>query len=373
MESAPGPETVIDGRKYLYFGGTGYLGLAGHPAVVEAACAATRRYGVHTATSRHGFGTSPLLLEVERLAAQFFGAEAAFYFVSGYVANHLLVQALAGRFSVIFLDEAAHYCLAEAAALGGCLIHQFRHRDAKDLRRKLREPAKAGATPLVMTDGVFPSTGQIAPLGDYLEVLRAHGAGNLLIDDAHGFGVLGENGRGSLEHLGLWGERINQPPVPDRIGIYVSGTLSKALGGFGGILAGAAGFIQQTRAASHYYDGASAPPSAAAAASAKALEIVLREPALRQQLRANIRRVRAGLRALGVAVDDTPTANVGVAIGDAANMRRIHQGLKRAGILVPYVGSYSGIGRHGLLRIAVCAGHTEAMINRMLEEIRRLI
>ena len=119
MESPPGAETLIDGRRYFYFGGTGYLGLAGHPEVIEAACDAVRRYGLHTATSRAGFGTNPATLAVERRVAEFFAVEAAFYFVSGYVGNHILVSALAGRCDAVWMDEAAHFSLREAALLTG--------------------------------------------------------------------------------------------------------------------------------------------------------------------------------------------------------------------------------------------------------------
>jgi 7-keto-8-aminopelargonate synthetase-like enzyme len=151
------------------------------------------------------------------------------------------------------------------------------------------------------------------------------------------------------------------------------GTLAKALGGFGGIIPGTGEFIKHLRQASHYYDGASAPPSAAAGASLKALEIVQRDPGLRRQLRDNIQRVRTGLRKLGLAVEDWPTANVGVRVGDAANMRRIHAALKTKGLLVPYVAAYSGLGQEGLLRIAVCATHTPEMIERLLNELQLII
>ncbi len=178
MESPPGAETVIDGQRYLYFGGTGYLGLAAHPEVIEAACEATRRYGIHTATSRTGFGNNPATLEVEQRAAAFFGMKAAFYFNSGYVANHIMVQALASRCDRVFVDEAAHYSVTEAACLAHQPITRFRHRDPEDLARRLKAQLKSGQRPLVMTDGVFPVTGALAPLADYLSVLSDWALGN---------------------------------------------------------------------------------------------------------------------------------------------------------------------------------------------------
>jgi 8-amino-7-oxononanoate synthase len=133
MQSAPGPETVIDGVRYLYFGGTSYLGLSNHPEVVEAGCAALRQFGVHSATTRARFGTNPPVLEVERRAAEFFGTEDAFYFGSGYLSNHILVAALAADADVVLVDEAAHYCVLEATRLAGKPVHTFRHRDPDNL------------------------------------------------------------------------------------------------------------------------------------------------------------------------------------------------------------------------------------------------
>lgn len=373
MQSPPGPETVFDGQRYLYFGGTSYLGLAGHPEVIEAACAAVRRYGLHTATSRSGFGNNPPTLAVERRAAEFFGQEAAFYFVSGYVGNHILIQALAGRFDVVFTDAAAHYSLQEAARLSGQPVTRFQHADPEDLQRLLQHQRRPSERPLVLTDGLFSATGDMAPLDQYVAVLSRYEGASLLVDDAHGFGTLGASGRGTLEHFGLWDSQVNSAARPAGAGRFVAGTLSKALGGFGGILAGSDEFVRRARSSSHYYDGASAPPAPVAGATAKALEIVIREPQLRARLRENVQSLRQGLRGLGLPVMDSPSPVIGLAIGDARNMQRLHRELKEQGILVPYFATYSGTGQEGLLRIAVCAAHTDAMLQRLLSELARII
>jgi len=373
MEGPPGALTRIDGKEYLYFGGTGYLGLAGHPEVIHAGCEALCRYGTHTATSRAGYGNSPLTLEVERLAAEFFGTAGAFYFASGYVGNHILIQAVADRADLVLVDESAHFCLAEASHLLGGTVESFSHRDPDDLREKLRKRAGWGQRPLVLTDGIFSISGAVAPLERYVELLREYGTATLLIDDAHGTGTVGLNGRGSLEHLGLWGEEVNADPARDGLGIYVCSTLSKAIGGFGGVLPGSLALLDRVRQTSHYYEGASAPMSAAAGATAKALEIVLREPQLRRRLDQNSQRLRGGLRALGLALDDWPTPIVGLSIGSSENMRRIHDALRRAGIIVPYFAAYSGAGLAGRLRISVFATHTEEMLDRFLAELSRVL
>ena len=368
MESPPGPETVIDGVRYLYFAGTSYLGLSGNAEVIAAGCEALKNYGVHTATTRAGFGTSPLLLEVERRTAEFFGTEAAFYFSSGYTANHIAVQALAAHADAVFVDDEAHYCVAEAARLAGLPVQLFRHRDVEDLRSKLTP----GVRPLVMADSVVPSSGRIAPVPDYVKVLAGFAPAVLHLDDAHGVGILGENGRGIYDHFGLW-PHVNGGPPLDGITLSMCGTLAKALGGFGGVIPGTSAWVETVRRASHYYDGASAPAAPVAGCSAAALEICLREPERRERLRRNVRQLRDGLRAMGIAVGDEPTPNVGVVIRDGATMQQLHKMLKAQGILVPYVPAYSGTGPWGLMRFAVCSEHTPEMIARLLAAVATIL
>ena len=171
MQSPPGAETVIDGRRYLYFVGTGYLGLQGRPEVIRAACEAAQQYGVGSGTTRAGYGTTPPLVELERLAAELLAAEAAFHFPSGYVGNHILVAALAGDYDAVLLDELAHYCLVEAAQSTGRPVFRFRHCDPAALGTVLKTQLGPGQRPLVMTDGVFAARGDIAPLAEYRGVL----------------------------------------------------------------------------------------------------------------------------------------------------------------------------------------------------------
>lgn len=368
MESAPGPETVIDGVKYLYFAGTSYSGLHGNPEVIEAGCAALRQYGVHTATSRAGFGNSGLLLAVERKAAEFFGTEAAFYFSSGYAANHITVQALAHEADLVLVDAEAHYCVREAALLAKKPVLTFKHRDPADLRTKLAH----GIRPLVLADGVVPSNGHMAPADEYVKILAEFAPAVLHLDDAHAVGVLGENGRGVFDHFGMW-PHVNGGLPRDGVTLSMCGTLAKALGGFGGVIPGSAGFVDRLRKASHYFDGASAPPHPAAGCTLRALEICLAEPERRSRLQRNVTRVRDGLRALGVDVSDEPTPNIGVMIGDSAAMQQLHTELKARHILVPYVPSYSGTGPQGVMRLAVCSEHTPEMLTRLLDTLRELL
>jgi len=378
MQSPPGAETIIDGRPYLYFAGTGYLGLQGHPEVIRAACEATRQYGIGSATSRAGFGDSPPTLSVERQAARLFGCEDSFYFVSGYVGNQILVSAFQDRFDAVFVDEFSHYSVVEAARGSGRPVFNFGHCDPASLGESLRSSLKRGDRPLVMSDGVFAALGHVAPVTEYAALLCSYPGAMLLIDDAHAVGVLGASGRGTYEHAGLTGSACSSQcgtaalgcPVPQ---LWFCGTLSKAIGGFGGIIPGTREWIAQLKRSSHFFDGASAPPIPAAAATARALELVIAEPGMRRRLWENVRLLKTGLRRLGLDVDDTPVPIVCLAIGNGDAMRHIQSQLAQRGIMIAYMPSYSGLGPEGALRLAVFATHTETMIRQLLDELGGLL
>ncbi len=376
METPPGPLTVVDGRQYLYFAGTGYLGLQGRPEVVRAACQAAERYGMGSATSRSrtGFGDTPPALLAEERAAEFFGCEAALHLPSGYLAPQALLRALHDTCDVILLDEHCHYAVSDAARILGKPVTTFRHRDPANLLEKLSVYAGDGRRPLVATDGVFPATGSLAPLADYHSILRAHSGAALLVDDSHGIGVLGERGRGLFEHAGLFNEDVNAhgagaeitPAVPR---VYLCASLAKAIGGYGGIIPGARRFIEQIKTRSPPYGGATPPPPPVAAATAEGLRIARGEPELRRRLHANTRALKAGLRRLGFDVDPGPAPIAALCLASADSMQRLQRGLADAGVLIAYLARYQGLPSPGALRIAVFAGHTEAMIARLLDEL----
>jgi len=369
MQSPPGAETIIDGRRYLYFAGTGYLGLQGHPEVIRAACEATRQYGVGSATSRAGFGDTPPTLAVERQAARMFGCEDSFYFASGYVGNAILVAALQDRFDAVFVDEFSHYSVFEAARGSGWPVFAFGHRDPESLHEVLGRNLKPGGRPLVMSDGVFAALGRVAPVADYAAVLGEYAGATLLIDDAHAIGVLGANGRGTYEHAGLTAAQ----PGAAAPQLCFCGTLSKAIGGFGGIIPGTREWIGQVKRSSHFYDGASAPPTAAAAATARAIELVIDDPGMRRRLWENVTLLKTGLRRLGLDADDTPVPIICLALNSGDAMRHVQSQLAERGIMVAYMPSYSGLGPAGALRLAVFATHTEAMIRQLLDALAKLL
>jgi len=375
MEGPAGAETVLNGRRYLYFAGTGYLGLQGHLDVIAAAKLAADRYGVHTATTRTGYGTCPPVREVEHRAASFLGSEAALYLVSGYAVNFALTAALSNFVDLVLVDECAHDCLREATRWLERLktpVLTFRHRDAGHLAELLRLHTPAGWRPMVLTDGVFPVSGQMAPLAEYLTVLGDFTGAMLLVDDAHGLATVGTSGRGSLEVAGVPARQINLDPEELHASsprIFHTSTLSKAIGGHGGVIAGSHKFLERVRHSSGWFRGASAPAAPMAAATAKGLEIVETQPVLRQQLAANVEQLRGGLRALGLPVNPGPAPIIGFGLETVLQMQRVQQHLAEQGIAIAYARDYAGAGADGMLRIAVFATHTPAMIERLLSAV----
>ena len=376
MQSPLGTRVRLDGRELTYFAGTGYLGLQGDSRVIDAACDAVRSYGLHPATSRTGFGESPLLQAVEQQAAGFFGTDSAFYFISGYAGMATLIQTVESPIDLILTDEWLHLAGQDAALLSQAKVERFRHADPDHLREQLRRHAHGQRT-LILCDGVSPVRGDIAPVDDFLTVIEAHGSGRLVIDDAHGVGVLGSNGRGTVEYAA---ERAGRPiPLnmdtalsPERQ-VWMCGTLSKALGGSGGIIPGSSNFVSAVKTSARWYYGAAASPAPVAGATAAALEIAAHEPALRQSLNDNSRHLRSGLRSLGLELDEWPTPIVCVRIGTGANMARIQKGLMERAFAIAHSRNYAGIDDEGALRIAVFATHTRAQIDELIGAMRGLV
>jgi 7-keto-8-aminopelargonate synthetase-like enzyme len=383
FDGPPDAMISVAGKVYLYFGGNGYFGLQADPEVLAATCEAVLRYGVGTATTRTAF-TSPPVFEVERRIAEMIGTPHALYTASGYVANQILLESLEKTFDKVFLDEAAHYSLFDAVKrLRGSKRKPitFKHRSVDDLREQLESNLQLHERPIVLTDGVFSLLGTIAPLNEYTELLAHYEGASLLVDDAHGFGVLGDSGRGTLEHFGLNTSAVNQTAADsmDDFGLeasagetvrtYLTFSLSKAVGGSGGTIPGSETFIQRLKDWSAVYFGASAPSSPIAAATAKSLSM-LTDPSFRQKLRDNVKLLHSGLRSLGLEVGESSLPMVILTLGSSGNMRRIQKALSESGVLVSYLPRNAGLGSQGALRIAVFATHTPQMIGELIDALR---
>ncbi|MDH0864723.1 pyridoxal phosphate-dependent aminotransferase family protein [Mitsuaria sp. GD03876] len=359
VESASAAGMVVDGRPLLSFGGSSYLGLGGHPGIVDAGVDALRRLGASAQLSRHyGFGLSANL-DAETAAREFFETDGAMYFGTGYLFGLIAISGLATQCDAVFLDEHAHYSLRDAAMASGLPTHVFAHGDAQDLARVMARQIAPGARPLVATDGMFPTRGRIAPLNAYAALLAPHD-GWLVVDESHAFGCVGRRGRGAVELADLPRDRV-----------LAGGSMGKAIGAHGGLAIGSASLIEQlwrTPAAR----GAVLGCSAGAAMTAAGLRHVDAHPELLERLRHNVRAVRQGLRELGL----RPEAHEGPLAtfehGRAADMARIQRSLMARGIFIAH-STYVGAGDEGVLRVAVFADHTEDDIHRLLDELRPLL
>ncbi len=365
MQSAPGARTMINDRWRDYFSGTGYLGLQGHAVLTQAAIDAIQRYGLTTGTSRGGYGEHPAYQAVEDAAASFFGAERAVYFTSGYLGAAILLQSLRDAYDAIFVNDAAHTSVWSGARATGAPVIPFRHMQPDSLAEQLRQHVGPGQKPLVISDGVFPISGEIALAPTYVEVLLSYPGATLCLDDAHATGVLGANGCGTVEYLAL----ANMPAVR----VYATHTLSKALGGFGGILAGSAELAENLARRAAAFSGASPPPLPAAAASAAALELVRSEPERRQRLQANVARARTGLRSLGWPLADTPVPILCLGKRPGIELVHLQAELFARDICVAHVTSYSSTPPGGALRIAIFATHSDEQIDRLIAELAELL
>ncbi|MFA3781818.1 aminotransferase class I/II-fold pyridoxal phosphate-dependent enzyme [Melioribacteraceae bacterium 4301-Me] len=361
MESAPGAQTIINGKLYNYFGGTSYYELHNNKEVINAAIKALNKYGINSSSSRNSYGTTPLLLEVEKQAAEFFNCEDSVYLASGFLSDIAAVQALVNMnlFDSVFIDEISHYSNNYAAKISGKKINKFSHLNPNDLEEKIKKTLKKGGRPLVITDGIFPITGKIAPIKLYLNIVKKYD-GIMWIDDAHALGVIGENGRGTAEHYKLKSKRL-----------YFGGTMSKALGGFGGIIPGSKKFILEIKQ-SYTQFGSTPPPSSAAAASLMGLKILKENPQMKIKLWENARKLKNGLKNLGVEVDDSVVPIAAFNLDSYESMRRVHQRLMEKRIMIQLI-NYIGAGKSGSLRIVVFSTHTEEQIEHLLYELGKIL
>ncbi len=359
IESPSGAKLMVDGKEILSFGGCSYLGLSGNSELIEAGVDALRRFGMTAQMSRYyGFSREPGD-KVEAAAEDFFGAEKALYFSAGYLFGSIALNGIADWYDAVFLDEKTHYSLQEGAVLAGKPVFTFKHMDSADLEKVIQENLKPGQTPLIATDGMFPTFGTIPPLAEYKAAADCYN-GWLVVDESHSFGAVGTFGRGALEQCEVKGDRV----------IY-GGSLAKAFCAFGGIALGSADVIaalQNAPAARGSTCGA-APSEAIAAAS---LSYVKNHPEMLEKLRENARQLKTGLKELGIEVDDSVSPVATFTVGKAADMIKLQEDLWEAGIFVGYT-TYVGAGPEGAIRCAVFSDHEPEDIDRFLRELKARI
>jgi 8-amino-7-oxononanoate synthase len=361
VDSPQGVDVQIDGRRLLSFCSNDYLGLANHPDVIAAFRRAVEQYGVGAGASHLVSGHSRAHHALEEELADFVGAERALLFSTGYMANLGVVGALAERHGCIYEDRFNHASLIDAARLARTRVKRYRHVDVAHLRALLHQNEGRGGlsgTRLITTDAVFSMDGNLAPLPELAAIALQSGA-YLIVDDAHGIGVLGEGGRGSLEH---W--RLSVGPQ-----VILMGTLGKALGTFGAFVAGPPELIETLIQQARTYVYTTALPPAVAEATRASLALVRNEPWRRQRLKELVARFRRGAAALGFNLTVSPTPIQPLILGGANQALAAAQHLRKAGFLVPAIRPPTVPDGTARLRITFSSAHEEAHVDRLLDAL----
>jgi len=359
-EGPTGRYAVVEGRRCLSFCSNDYLGLAGHPEVVSALRAGAERWGVGSGASHLISGHTAAHHALEEELADFLGRERALLFSTGYMANLGVVTALCGRHDTVLEDRLNHASLLDAALLSGARLRRYPHREVAAARRRL--VAVRGGRVLLITDGLFSMDGDLAPLPQLAALAREEDAW-LMVDDAHGIGVLGRGGRGCLEWFGL---------SPKEVPVLV-GTLGKAFGVFGAFVAGSETVIETLiqRARSYIYTTA-LPPAVAEAARA-ALKLVREESWRRERLHTLIRHFRRGARQLGLELLSSETPIQPLPVGDSRRVLRIGEALWEKGIQVGAIRPPTVPRGSARLRITLSACHTERDVDRLLGALEQVV
>jgi 8-amino-7-oxononanoate synthase len=359
IESAQDPVVLVAGRMLIMLGSNNYLGLTSHPKVKEAGIDALRRFGTGCAGSRLLNGTLRLHEALEDKLARFIAKPSVVTFATGFQVNLGTMSSLLDRGDIAYLDKQDHACIIDGARLSFARIRKFAHNDPEDLRRLMAaDPGDRGR--LVAVDGVFSMEGDIAPLPEIVNIARQFHAG-VMVDDAHGIGVLGRRGRGTAEHFDL----------EDDVDLIV-GTFSKSLASTGGFVAGDGDVIDHIRHTARSLIFSAALPPASAAAAAAALDILQAEPERREQLWRNARFLREGLASLGFRTGESQTPVVPIVVGDDFRVFAMARRLQEEGVFVnPVVSPATPRGR-ALLRTSCMATHTEAHLSRALEACARV-
>jgi len=352
IETGQDSEVTVGGRKMIMAGSNNYLGLTSHPRVKAAAIRAVEKYGSGCAGSRFLNGNLEIHEDLETKLARFFRKEAAVVFATGYQTNLGAISTLVGRNDIAVIDKYDHASIIDGCRLSLGTVKKFRHNDIKDLERVLENTKDKGK--LIIVDGIFSMEGDITELPPIIKIARAYGA-RVMVDDAHGIGVLGKGGRGTAEHFDL----------EDQVDL-IMGTYSKSLAAIGGFVAGSGeviDFIKHTGRSMIF--SASLPPALVASVS-EALDIIEEQPELRTQLWKNTHKMLQGYKALGYDTGTSETPIIPIVIKDSVKVYQMCRLLFENGVFVnPVVSPAVPPGRE-LLRTSCMATHTEEQLDQVL-------
>lgn len=354
LSSPQGAWLVVDGKRALNFCSNNYLGLANHPRIVQAVQKAVEAYGVGPGAVRSIAGTMDLHLELERRLAAFKGVEAAITFQSGFTANTATIPALVGKDDAIVSDELNHASIIDGSRLSGAKILRYAHCDPADLDRVLSENRDKFPRILVITDGVFSMDGDVAPLDQIYAVTQKYNA-ILMVDDAHGEGVLGRGGRGIVDHFGLHG----------KVDVEI-GTLSKAFGVVGGIVAGSPIVVEWLRQRARPFLFSSAMTVPDVAACLTAVDLLEESTELVDRLWENARYFKGEMKTLGFDTGVSTTPITPVMLGEAPLAQQFSRELYEAGVFAMALGFPTVPRGKARIRVMISAAHTNADLDQGL-------
>ena len=355
LSSPQGSWLVVDGKKVLNFCSNNYLGLANHPKIVQAAQDAVKKYGVGPGAVRSIAGTMDLHLELERRLASFKGVEAAITFQSGFNANVGTIPALVGKEDAIFSDELNHASIIDGCRLSGAKIIRYAHCDPQDLERVLKTERGKYPHAMVITDGVFSMDGDIAPLDKIYEVVEKYDA-LIMVDDAHGEGVVGKGGRGIVDHFNLHG----------KVDIEV-GTLSKAFGVVGGVSAGNPVVVEWLRQRGRPFLFSSAMTIPDVAACLAAIDILESSTELVDKLWENANYFKAEMRRLGFDTGSSATPITPIMLGEAPLAQQFSRELFEGGVFAMSIGFPTVPRGKARIRVMISASHSKEDLDKGLE------
>ncbi len=352
-----GGQWVVDGRPVIHLTSNDYLGLSRHPKVVEAAKEALGRWGASASSARLIAGSLEPHRALEEALAAFEGTEAALLYSTGYMANVGVISALVGAGDVVYSDELNHASIIDGCRLSGAALITYPHADSNALGAMLAEDEAEGRyrRKLLVTDGLFSMDGDVAPLAALVEIKERYGCW-MLVDEAHATGVLGESGRGSLEHAGVSGRAE-----------FVVGTLGKSLGSFGAYVAAERDAVEYlvNRSRSFIFTTAPSPPVVAAARAA--LEVLEAEPDRRDRLWDNVRRMARGLEALGARTMGSSTHIIPILVGRDDETMNLSEALLEAGLFAQGIRPPTVPKGTSRLRLTVTASLEAIEVERALE------
>jgi len=357
IESAQDPEVTMNGKKMIMVGSNNYLGLTNHPKVKEAAIEAVKKYGSGCAGSRFLNGTLDIHVNLENKLARFMRKEAALVFSTGFQVNLGVISAITGKDDIVIIDKMDHASIIDGCRLSYGEIKKFRHNDMADLKRVLEE--NNGRGKLIVVDGVFSMEGDIANLPDIVDLAKKYEA-RIMVDDAHGIGVLGKTGRGTAEHFGLEQEVD-----------LLMGTYSKSLASIGGFIAGSENIIHYIKHFARPLIFSASPPPASIAAVNAAVDIIENEPERRQKLWNNTWRMLKEFKAMGFKIGPSETPIIPIIVEEDDIAFKMAMMLQEEGVFANVAVSPAVPNGRALIRTSYMATHTDEHLDIVLGAFKK--